>query len=250
MEIVDLKANVRTVTGKKGARQCRQNGLLPGVLYGRGDTTTSLTVNPKELDRVLHTHAGSNVIIRLTLEEKGGDPTTVVVKELQVDSLKGTMRHVDFCHISLDKKIRTTVPFRIVGESPGVKLGGILEHTLWELEIESLPLEVPDYIEVDVSGLNMGDSLSVADLRLPEAIKVLTEQDVAVVSIAAPRVEAEVEAAPAPEAEVGEPEVITAKAEKKGEGAEEKEEPKAARKEEPKAAKEEKKPAEKRKSKE
>lgn len=250
MEIVELRANMRTVTGKKGARECRQKGLLPGVLYGKGDQTTPVVVNPKELNRVLHTHAGSNVIIRLTLEEKGDDPKTVVVKELQVDTIKGTMRHVDFCHISLDKKIRTTVPFHIVGEAPGIKLGGVLEHTLWELEIESLPLDIPDYVEVDVSGLNIGDSLSVADLRLPDTIKVVTEPDVAVVSMAAPRIEAVAEAAPAAEAEEGEPEVITAKSEKKAEGAEEKQEPKAAKKEDTKGAKEEKKPAEKRKSKE
>jgi large subunit ribosomal protein L25 len=224
MEIVELKASVRSQTGKKGAKECRKQGLLPGVFYGRGDQPTPVAVNPKELDRVLHTHAGGNAIIRLTLEGRDSEPVTVVVKELQVESIKGTMRHVDFCKISLDQEIRTTVPFKVMGESPGVKSGGILEHTLWELEIECLPLNIPDYIEVDVSGLNIGDSVAVSDLKVPEGITVLTDESVSVFSIAAPRVEEVVEVAPEAEVEGPEPEVIGTKPEREAKGAEEKEE--------------------------
>lgn len=243
MEMVELKASVRPQTGKKGARDCRKKGLLPGILYGQSDLTTPVAVNPKELDRVLHTHAGGNVIIKLSVEERGGEPVTVVVKELQVDDIRGTMRHVDFCHISLDEKIRTTVPFKVVGEAPGVKMGGILEHILWELEIESLPLEIPDHIEVDVNGLNIGDSIAVSELKVPEGVAVLTDWDVAVVAVSAPRVEEVVEAAPAAEeVEGAEPEVVGAKPEKEAEGAE--------GKEKSESAEEKKKPAEKRKSKE
>jgi len=224
MEIVELKASVRSQTGKKGARECRKQGLLPGVFYGRGDQPTPVAVNPKELDRVLHTHAGGNAIIRLALEGRDSEPVTVVVKELQVESIKGTMRHVDFCKIFLDQEIRSTVPFKVMGESPGVKNGGILEHTLWELEIECLPLNIPDYIEVDVSGLNIGDSVAVSDLKVPEGITVLTDESVSVVSIAAPRVEEVVEVAPEAEVEGPEPEVIGTKPEREAKGAEEKEE--------------------------
>ena len=240
MEMVELKARVRPHTGKKGTKECRTKGLVPGILYGSGDVSAAIVVDPKELDRALHTHAGSNVIIKLAVEERGGEPVTVVVKELQVDSVRGTMRHVDFCRISLDRKIRASVPFRTIGEPPGVKKGGVLEHTLWELDIESLPLNIPDYIEVDVSNLNIGDSLLVSSLNVPEEIRVLNEPDVAVVSIIAPRVEAVVEAAAAP-VEGAEPEVVGAKPEKEGEEAGEKAET---------AAAEEKKTGEKRKAKE
>ncbi len=226
MEIVDLNANVRRETGKKGAKGCRKMGLLPGVLYGKDNQSVSLSVNPKDLSRVLHTHAGANAIIRLTVAGSESEPMTVVVKDLQIDPMKETMQHVDFCSISLDETIRTTVPFQLVGESPGVKQGGILEHSLWELEIETLPLNIPDYIDVDISGLQMGDSLSVADLILPDGVTVLTDWDAAVVSIASPRVEEVVEAAAAPEIEGAEPEVVGTK-EKRPEKDAEKEEPKA-----------------------
>lgn len=243
MEMVELNASVRPETGKKGARACRKKGLLPGVLYGKNDPTTPVAVNPKELDRVLHTHAGSNVVIKLSVDERGGEPVTVVVKELQVDNIKGTMRHVDFCQISLDETIRTEVPFKVVGEAPGVKMGGILEHILWELEIESLPMDIPDHIEVDVSELNIGDSLAVSDLKVPDGVTVWTDWDTAVVTVTAPRVEEVVEAAaPAEEVEGAEPEVVGAKPEKEAEEAEEKEKAES--------AEDKKKPAEKRKSKE
>jgi len=224
MEIVELKANVRSQTGKKGAKGCRKNGLLPGVLYGREEQTTPVAVNPKELDRVLNTQAGGNAIIKLTLEGTDVEPVTVVVKDLQVDSIKGVMRHVDFCRISLDREIRAMVPFKVVGESPGVEQGGVLEHTLWELEVECLPLNIPDFIEIDVSNLEIGDSLAVSDLKIPEGIAVLTDESVSVVSIAAPRVEEVVEVAPEAEVEGAEPEVIGAEPETEGKEAETKEE--------------------------
>lgn len=220
MEIVELKAAFRPLTGKKGAKECRNKGLIPGIIYGKDDAPTPVAVNPKELDHVLHTQAGGNVIIQLAVKDKAGDPQNVVVKELQVDPIRGTMRHVDFCHISLDEEIRTMVPFRIVGEAPGIKEGGILEHILWELEVEALPLSIPDYIEVDVSTLKIGDSLIISDLQIPEGITVLTDWDGTVVSVAAPRVE-EVVGAPVGEELAGaEPEVIGAGAEKAGKEAE------------------------------
>ncbi len=216
MEMVELKASSRSQVGKKGAKQCRRSGLVPGILYGRSQQAAPVAVDPKDLSRAMHTHAGSNVIIKLLLDNKAEDAATVVVKDLQVDTLKGTMTHVDFCHISLDEVIRTSVPFKIVGDAPGVKQGGILEHTLWELDIETLPLNIPDAIEINVSQLEMGDSLTVADLMIPEGIEVLTDPEIAVVSIVAPRVEPTVEAVAAP-VEGEEPEVITAKAEKETE---------------------------------
>lgn len=208
MELVELKANSRSETGKKGAKKCRNLGLVPGILYGKNEKPSPVSVDPKELNRVLHTRAGSNAIINLTVDQ-AGEAVNVVVKELQVDTIKGNMTHVDFCHISLDEPIQTSVPFRVVGEAPGVKQGGILEHTLWELEIESLPLNIPDAIEVDISQLELGDSLVVGDLKVPEGITILSDWDAPVVSIIAPRVEPTPEEVAAAPVEGAEPEVIT-----------------------------------------
>jgi large subunit ribosomal protein L25 len=234
MDIVKLKADIRPGTGKKGAKECRKKGLLPGILYGKGDEPTPVAVDPKQLGHALNTDAGSNVIITLTVRKKGGDPVNVVVKELQVDSLKGTMRHVDFCHISLDETIRSVVPFKIVGESPGVKQGGTLDRILWELEVESLPMDIPDQIEIDVSSLEIGDSLAVNTLVIPEGVRVVTNSDAMILHVAAPRVEEVVEEVAEEEVEGAEPEVISAEAaegKEKSEKAEDKREPEGKRKE-------------------
>jgi large subunit ribosomal protein L25 len=205
MEIIELKAEARAMTGKKGAKACRNNGQLPGILYGKGDEPKPLAVNPKDLDKVLHTHSGSNVIIKLTVDD-GGKPVNVIVRELQVDSIKGSMRHVDFCHISLDDKIRSKVPFKMVGEAPGVKAGGTLEHIIWDLEVESLPLDIPDSVEVDISLLEIGDHVNVSQVSVPPEVTVLNDPDSTIAHVIAPRVEVE----PEVEAEIEgeEPEVI------------------------------------------
>ncbi len=207
MEIFELKAEARSMTGKKGAKACRDNGQLPGILYGRGAESRTLAVHPKQLDKALQTHAGANVIIKLAFGEES-DAVNVVIKELQVDNIKGVMRHVDFYQISLEEKIRSSVQFKMVGESPGIKAGGILEHIIWELEVECLPMDIPAFIEADISELEIGDSVSVSQLSVPESVTVLTDSDAKVVHVVAPRVEVE-EVAEEVEGEEGaEPEVI------------------------------------------
>jgi large subunit ribosomal protein L25 len=219
MDIIELTAEARTMTGKKGAKACRNRGQLPGILYGKGDEPKPLAVDPKQLDQVLHTHAGSNVIIKLVLDD-GDEPVNVVVRELQVDNIKGSMRHVDFYHILLDEMIRSKVPFKMVGEAPGVKVGGILEHILWDMEIECLPMNIPDSLDVDISGLEIGDGINVSGIPVPADVTVLSDPDSTVVQVIAPRVEEE----PEPEVEIEgeEPEVI-AEGAKAEEASEEKE---------------------------
>ena len=251
MDIVKLKADIRPGTGKKGAKECRKKGLLPGILYGKGDESTPVAVDPKQLGHALHTDAGSNVIITLTVGKKGGDPVNVVVKELQVDSIKGTMRHVDFCHISLEETIRSAVPFKIVGESPGVKQGGTIDRILRELEVESLPMNIPDEIEIDVSSLEIGDSLAVDTLVIPEGVKVVTDLGAMILHVVAPRVEEVVEEVAEEEVEGAEPEVISDEAAKEGKAEDEKgESEKTEDKREPKKAEDKREPKGKRKEKE
>ena len=214
MEFAELKVERRSRTGKGGARECRRNGMLPGILYGKKEEESiPIAVNPKDLDKVLHTRTGGNVIIKLSLDDNGGAPVNVIIKELQVDNIKSMMKHVDFCHIVLDRKIRSMIPFRVVGESPGVKLGGILEHLLWSLEIESLPLDIPGEIELDVSDLDIGDSLTVSQLTVPGEASIITDENTKVIHVVAPRVEVEEEVEEV-EIEGEEPEVISGEGEK------------------------------------
>jgi len=226
MEFAELKVERRSRTGKGGARECRRNGMLPGIIYGKEEESIPIAVNPKDLDKVLHTATGGNVIIKLSLDENGGTPVNVIVKELQVDNIKGMMKHIDFCHVLLDEKIRSMIPFRVVGESPGVKLGGILEHLLWDLEVESLPLDIPDEIEFDVSDLDIGDSLTVSQLTVPEKTSIITDENTKIVHVVAPRVEVEEEVEEV-EIEGEEPEVISGEGEKEPTEAESETKPKA-----------------------
>ncbi len=219
MEIIELNAETRSMTGKKGAKACRNNGQLPGVFYGRGSDPKPLAVNPKQLDNALHTNAGSNVIIKLMFDGQG-DPVNVIIKELQVDNIKGLMRHVDFCQISLDEKIRSLVQLKTVGDSPGIKAGGILEHILWELEVESLPMDIPSHFEADISELEIGDSITVSQISVPEGVAVLSDPNTKIVHVVAPRVEVE-EVVEEVEGEGEEPEVIS-EGEKEEAGAEDK----------------------------
>ncbi len=203
MEKVNLEAEIREKTGKGSSGRLRRTGYIPAILYGGKEEAQSLVVNTKDLERALSSEAGENVIISL----KVGDKTrTVIVKDLQTDPVRGDFLHVDLCQISLREKLKASVPIEVRGEAPGVKEGGILQHRLREIEVECLPTEIPEFIPVDVSGLGIGDSLHVKDLRVIGDIKILVDGEESVVSIVPPTIE-EV-APPTPEEVVAEPEVI------------------------------------------
>ncbi len=155
------------------------------------------------MKKTLSTEAGENVIISL----KAGDKTrTVIVKDLQTDPVRGDLLHVDLYQISLKERLKASVPIEVRGEAPGVKEGGILQHRLREIEVECLPTEIPEFIPVDVSGLSIGDSLHVKDLRVTGDLKILADGEESVISVVPPTVE-EV-APPTPEEVAAEPEVI------------------------------------------
>lgn len=203
MEKVSLEAKIREKTGKRSSGRLRRTGYIPAVLYGGKEKSQPLIVNTKDLEKALSTEAGENVIISL----EGGDKTrTVIVKDLQTDPVRGDLLHVDLCQISLKERLTAAVPIVVRGEAPGVKEGGILQHRLRELEVECLPTEIPESISVDVSGLSIGDSLHVKDLRVTGDLKILIDREESVVSIVPPTVE-EV-APPTPEEVAAEPEVI------------------------------------------
>jgi len=218
MEKVILKSEIRETTGKEYANKLRKEGRVPSVVYHKGEDTIPLIVDAKELHHVLHTSAGENVIITLqfTDQVKKEKDKTVVVKEVQHDPVKDDVLHIDFNEISLTETLTVNVPVKTKGEAAGVKEEeGILEHILWELEVECLPTEIPENIEIDVSELRIGDSVQAKDLTIPAGVKLLTDPEQMVVSCVPPKIEEEVPEEELAEGEAAEPEVIT---ERKPEG--------------------------------
>lgn len=223
MEKIVLKADVRSASGKKTAKDLRRKGVIPANVYKGGKPAMSLAVNVDDLTEVLHTGAGENVII--TLKIAGPDSPkdkTVVIKEIQREPIKNGILHVDFGEISLTETLKVDVPLHARGEPAGVKAdGGILEHVIRELHVECLPTAIPEKIEVDVSAMKIGDSIFVKDIRVPEGVKVLNDPELIVLIVKAPKIEVPKEEAL--ETESAEPELIR---KKKEEGAEEGEEAK------------------------
>src|ERR671934_2849085 len=165
-----LKADRRDAAGKGAARKLRAIGRVPGVVYGHGMEPVPVAVDGRELYHVLHTDAGSNVLIDLAV---GSDRHLTLAREIQRDLVRGQFLHVDFLAVRRDEKIHVDVPVHLIGESHGVKEGGVVEHHLWDLKVECLPTNVPQSIEADISGLAIGDSLRVADLTTPPGTTVL-----------------------------------------------------------------------------
>lgn len=192
-----LQAQKREGTGKGAGRKLRAAGRIPAVMYGRGESNVTLSLEPRALEKVLAgSHAGMNTLIDLTVE--GGAKTVVLVRELQRDPVKGTLIHADLFQVDLTQTIEVSVPLHIVGTAKGVALdGGILDFALREIEIECLPRSIPDQIDVDVSALEIGESLHVRDLTLPQGVTLKSDPDLSVVSIVAPSAE-EVSAAATP----------------------------------------------------
>ena len=226
MEQVTLGAEVRTELGKQRNRHLRQAGFIPAVVYRHGKSTLALKVPQGELARVLHTERGENVVISLTVagesKQEKAKERLVMIKEIQHEPLYGSILHVDFHEISLSEKLKVNVPIETKGESIGVKQdGGVLEHTLREVEAECLPTQIPDRFEVDVTALEIGDSLQVKDIPVPEGVRILSDPALTIFTVKPPFVEKVAEVVPS--AEVTEPEVIKQRKEEEepAEGAEE-----------------------------
>lgn len=207
MAIVPLEGRVRPGTGKGPARQARRDGLIPGVMYGHGETPVALTVQKREFDLAMKTARGSNVIVGLKLD--GGAEQTAIIREVQRDPISHDILHLDFHHISMTQRVTIEVGIHLVGIPDGVKNGGgVLEHIARTVEIECLPTEIPGSIEADVSALGIGDSVHVRDLVIVNAT-VLSDPDTTIATVVPPTKAIET-AAPAEDVVAGkaEPEVI------------------------------------------
>lgn len=188
-----LKAEKRGDAGKGVARKLRAGGRVPAVLYGHGQDSLPLSVDAKELHRILHTGAGSNVLVDLVVD---GKTHLTMPREVQQNHIKGQLVHVDFLVVNRNETITIDVPVREIGESPGVKAGGVVEHHLFELHVECLPSDVPEAIDADISRLELGDALRVEDIPAPRGVTILTNPDDSVLAVVVPavlRTEAELE---------------------------------------------------------
>lgn len=199
MENLSLKVEPRSEVGKVAVRRLRRSGHIPGVVYGIHDSTP-VTVDPRELEKILSSHAGANAVFQLDVHGEKKMDRPVLIKDLQRDPMKDNIVHADFLEIRMDQKIKVEVPFSFVGESKGVKMGGVLSVLLRELEIECLPNAIPDEIEVDISDIDMNDVLHVRDVKLPSEVDLVTEEEDPIVTVVAPVEEEEEE----PEAAEGE----------------------------------------------
>ena len=215
MDFVELKASLREEKGKEKNKKLRTTGMVPGVVYRKGEATLSLKIDSKSLSKALHTDAGENVIIKLFVEgDKKKKERIVVIKELQKNPFKDTLVHLDLNEISLTETLKVKVPLIAKGEAIGVKQeGGVLQHVMWEVEVECLPINIPDKIEVDITNLKIGNTLSMKDVLPPEGVKILGDPESIIFSVEHVKTVEEAVAAPV-EGEALEPELIREKKEK------------------------------------
>src|SRR2546428_486284 len=204
-QTVSLSASPRQATGKGAARQARFRGRVPAVIYGHGRDTQPLELEAKALEKALQGVEPASTIIDLAVD---GKTVKTLIREIQRHPIRPDIIHVDFYEIHATEKVKLKVPVHLVGNPDGVRnAGGVLDQVTREVEIEVLPENIPDRVELDVNALKIGDSLHVRDLSIPNA-KILTEADLTIATVVPPR--AEEVAAPSPEAatEVAEPELI------------------------------------------
>ncbi|MBI4537032.1 MAG: 50S ribosomal protein L25 [candidate division NC10 bacterium] len=204
MATVELAGEVRTATGKMAAKRLRRRRRIPGIVYGSAAGPVPVTVDPQAL--LAAVGDSENVLISLVLKGDGARTSLVILKELQLDPVKGGPLHADFLEVSMEKKIRVDVRIVLSGEPVGVKAkGGILEYSLRQVTVECLPQAIPERIAVDVSGLDVGNAVHVRDLTVAADVRVLDDGDRVVASVVSPAVEE----APVAEAEApAEPEVV------------------------------------------
>jgi large subunit ribosomal protein L25 len=198
--ILEVRERGADQRGTRTVRRLRRDGMIPGVLYGKGHST-AIVVAERELRHALTGPGGLHAIVDVLIDGQE-KPHHAVLKDLQQHPVRGTVQHVDFHEVRLDRPIQTTVTVYLVGDSVGVNAGGVLTQVARELNVEALPMEVPERIEADVSPLDIGSTLRLADIPAIEGVTFLDDlEETVLANVAAPRSEAELEELLAPEVE-------------------------------------------------
>ena len=183
MEAIELTACIRKETGKGPARRFRKKGLTPAVFYGRGEESIPLSVNVTDLSKIIKTKK-ENIFIKLLIEGEKRLEKLTMIKELQIEPVSRRFYHADFYEIRMDHKLTVDIPLRFVGTPIGIENGGELQHLKRDMKVSCLPSVLPDFIDVDVSGLDIGASIKIQDLTVPDGVEVLDPGDVGVAIVA------------------------------------------------------------------
>lgn len=205
---ISIKAERREVFGKNVSRRLRRTGMIPAILYGANEANVPLTLNKKDVFMILRSETGENTIFQVSFDS---ETKNAMIKDLQMDPVTDEILHADLVQIAMDKVIRVSIPVITVGDAVGVKTeGGFVDFVTREIEVECLPKDIPEHIEIEISDLHLRQSRKVEDIVVPDEIKILTEPDVVVVHIEVPAKEEEIEVPEEEEiiAEEEEPEVI------------------------------------------
>jgi large subunit ribosomal protein L25 len=184
-ERIKLEVAEREDRGSRASRRLRRQGIVPGVLYGRGQTPHAIAIPERDLRRVLTSSAGLHAILDIVLQgQKDAHPS--ILKDYQQDPLRGSLMHVDLQEVRLDQPIQAQVVVTLVGEAAGAKEGGVLSQVTREVNVEALPMEIPEHLDLDVSGMAIGDTLRLADLPTVEGVSYLDDPDETVLATVTP----------------------------------------------------------------
>jgi len=190
LELIELKADIRTSTGNGPARRLRQKGQVPAVLYGPKTEPVLLSVNKSDLDVVLKGSSSGQILFNLVVQDNGETfNKPAMIKELQIHPVSRNFLHIDFYEIDMDRRVKVKIPVITSGKAKGVELGGILQVIRRELEVQCFPLEVPEMIEIDVTDLDIGDSIHVGKIPREGDIEFLDDDDYTVVTVLSPKLE-------------------------------------------------------------
>jgi large subunit ribosomal protein L25 len=194
LELIELKTNIRTTVGNGPARRLREAGQIPAVLYGPKTESVLLSVNKNDFDLALKQGRSGQIILNLVVQNNDETYTRpAMIKELQVHPVSRNYLHIDFYEIDMDRKITVGIPIVTVGSSVGVERGGVLQIIRRELEVQCLPFEVPESIEIDVTDMDMGDSIHLEDISLDGEVEFMGESNLTVVTVLSPKLEEEPE---------------------------------------------------------
>ena len=191
MEKIELKASKRETVGNGPARELRRQGMIPAVLYGPKSESIMLSVVIRELESILKFGNIGQMLLNLVIRNGKKQSKTVMIKELQTQPVSGALLHIDFYEVAMDQKIKVSIPVVTTGEAVGVDLGGILQIVRHEVDVLCYPNEIPESIEVDISNMEIGDSLHIGDVPLDEVIELADEANFTIVTVLSPTVEEE-----------------------------------------------------------
>lgn len=203
MELTDLKATIRKSVGNGPARALRREGIMPAVLYGPKTEPLALSVATADVEQAVKKSRGGQVLVNLAIADGPQGSRTVMIKELQRRPVSGNYLHVDFYEIDMNRKIKVKVPVTTTGSAVGIERGGLLQLIRHELEIFCLPLQIPEVIELDISDLDIGESIHVEEIPVAPGIEIPSEVNFTVATILSPKVEAKADVEGEEEAEEG-----------------------------------------------